>query len=99
MAQHRYRQNKIKREHTIVPGILPYLEAVAAHPDVHAITPGRIKRRVGNDIIGLKVQYETDTGLKLLALSNRAVQEVFVVTDEPQRVLAALKEQGTVTAG
>ena len=96
--QHRHRRNKIKREHTIIDGILPALEQIAAHPGVQAITPGRIKQRSGNRSNDLSFQYRTETGLKLIARSNRAVQEVFVVTDRPEAVLADLVTAGLVTA-
>lgn len=96
MAQHRYRQNKIKREHTIIDGILPALERIAALSDVHAITPGRINQRAGNRSNDVTFQYRTETGLKFLARSSRAVQEVFVVTDTPDAVLEALVAQGVV---
>lgn len=96
MAQHRYRQNKIKREHTIIDGVLPILEQIAALPHVQAITPGRINQRSGNRAEGITFQYHTETGLKLLARSSRAVQEVFVVSDKPQDVLRALHAKGLV---
>lgn len=94
MVQHRYRQNKIKREHTILDGLWPVLEQMAAHPDVQSITPGRISPRTSNRAEGLRFQYHTETGLKLLARASRAVQEVFVVTHKPDAVLAAWRKQG-----
>lgn len=95
---HRYRRNKIKREHTLLPGLLPALERIAAHPEIQAITPGRINRRAGNQTNGIWFQYRTETGFKLLARSNRAVQEVFVVTNRPDDALASLVQEGLVTA-
>lgn len=98
MAQHRYRQNKIKREHTIIDGILPILETIAAHPHVQGITPGRINKRSSNRNTTVTFQYKTDAGLKLLARSTTAVQEVFVVTDHPDQVLEELAKQRLIKA-
>lgn len=91
MSHHRYRQRKVKREHTIIPGIIQTLEAIGTHPDVKSITPGRISRRARAGDTDLTFQYATETGLKLMAKSKAAVQEVFVVTDEPQAVLEWLQ--------
>lgn len=96
---HRHRRNKIKLEHSVLPGLLPVLERIAAHRAIQAITPGRISRRAGNQTNGISFQYRTETGFKLLARSNRAVQEIFVVTNRPDEALAALVAEGLVTAG
>lgn len=98
MAQHRYRQNKIKREHTIIDGVLPILEGIAEHPDVQAVTPGRINQRTSNRNAAVTFQYRTNAGLKLLARSRAAVQEVFVVTDRPEEVLSDLAERRLIKA-
>ncbi|NLN28311.1 MAG: hypothetical protein GX161_08845 [Firmicutes bacterium] len=82
----RYRVNKIKRMHSIVEGLLPVLEEIAAHPDVAQVTPGRIRpKRRGTDY-RVTFQYFTDAGFKLMAHTPEAVQEVFVVTPNPQAV-------------
>src|SRR5690606_12892930 len=90
MAQHRYRQGKVKREHTIIEGLLPLLTSIAELPEVDSIIPGRINQRSRTGETGLFFQYQTETGLKLLGRSKLAVQEVFVVTSQPQAVLEAL---------
>lgn len=90
MAPHRHRQNKVKREHTIIEGLLPLLQRAGELDEVTSITPGRISPRARSGATGLFFQYKTDTGLKLIGRSNTAVQEVFVVTDDPERTLEAL---------
>lgn len=96
MSQHRYRQKKVKREHSIIEGLLPVLERIASLPGVQSVTPGRINPRSRPGSPGVRFQYVTETGLKLLGRSNAAVQEVFVVTDEPERVLEQLRAEGLV---
>lgn len=92
----RYRVNKIKRMHSIVDGVLPLLEHVANHPSVAQVTPGRIQpKRRGTDF-RLAFQYVTDSGLKLMAHTPQAVQEVFVVTSEPDAVLRDLTAGGVI---
>lgn len=98
MSQHRYRQNKVKREHSIVEGLLPILERIASTPGVQSVTPGRISPRSRPGSPGIRFQYPTESGLKLLARSNVAVQEVFVVTDEPDRVIERLQSAGILQA-
>lgn len=99
MSQHRYRQKKVKREHSIIEGLLPVLERIASLPGVQSVTPGRIKPRSRPGAPGLRFQYVTETGLKLLGRSNAAVQEVFVVTDEPERVLEQFRAEGLLEPG
>lgn len=99
MAQHRYRHRKIKREHTIIEGLLPVLEKISEIDAVQSITPGRINQRSRTGRPGLFFQYETETGLKLIGRSPTAVQEVFVVTDAPKDVLDALIAQGLIQGG
>lgn len=94
MAQHRYRQNKVKREHSIIEGLLPTLERIASLPGVHGVTPGRIRPRSRPGPPGIRLQYLTETGFKLLARSNTAVQEVFVVANEPGPVIDRLRGAG-----
>lgn len=97
LARHRYRTNKIKRMHGIIHNLLPVLTAMATHPAITQINPGRISgnRRAGDH--NITVQYFTDSGLKLLARSPSSIQEVFIVTAKPEEVKSWLLEQGLVT--
>lgn len=89
----RYRVNKVKRMHSIVEGVLPLLEEIAAHPAVSQVTPGRINQKRRGTDRRLAFQYLTDSGFKLMAHTPQAVQEVFVVTAAPDDVLAYLTER------
>ncbi|MCL1852646.1 MAG: DUF2103 domain-containing protein [Peptococcaceae bacterium] len=81
----KYRHNKIKREHSIIEGSVGWLESLAACPEISDIIPGVISRRRPSGQ-GITFQYETKTGCKLLVKSGGSIQEVFVVTQEPQAV-------------
>ncbi|NLN17756.1 MAG: hypothetical protein GX162_00570 [Firmicutes bacterium] len=96
MAEQRYRTNKIKRRHGVIDGLSPILEAMAKCPDIAQINPGRISasRRSGNH--GITVQYFTPSGLKLLARNSSGIQEIFVVTSEPEVVKQWLMEAGLI---
>ncbi len=91
----RYRgSSKIKFEHSMVPGLLEFLETEFEPLEyIEAIIPGRISRtdKAGN---GLRVnfKYPVKGGAKFLAYSSGAVQEVFVVTSRPDK-LAAYREK------
>lgn len=96
MAAQRYRSNKVKRMHSIIEGLLPILEAMAEHPAIAQINPGRISanRRAGDR--NITVQYFTASGLRLLARNPSSIQEVFVVTSEPEAVKSWLLQRGLV---
>lgn len=54
---------------------------------VQSVIPGRIAQiRSSSGIKRLKFQYPTETGAKLQAKGGGAVQEIFVVTEDPEQV-------------
>ena len=93
----KHKNNKVKQEHTIIEDILPLLEGIGRHPEVKSIIPGRINRRSGSGVEPhLQIKYETSSGLKIQAKNSSSIQEVFVVTDDEDRVLAWLKKSSKV---
>ena len=70
----------------MIHGLRGFLESKIEPLDyVDSIFPGEIKRRKGaNPGFKVRFQYATKTGAKLLAYSPSAVQEVFVVTKNPE---------------
>ncbi len=74
--------SKIKREHSMIAGIENLLEILESWEEVISIIPGRINPVNKSHSAHLKIQYETITGLKCIALSGPAVQEVFIVTSD-----------------
>jgi|SRR5690554_6788886 len=93
----KYRDKKIKQEHTIIDNIFPLLEEIAEFPSIKSIIPGRINRRKGSGIPPyLQLKYDTGSGIKLLGKNSSSVQEVFVVTDDVDKTIELLKEKDYV---
>ena len=88
MRSNRHRKNKIKQQHGIIKGLKKFLEKEISPLDfIKSITPGQI--RVGKakgEVLAIRFQYATSTGAKLIARSGTSVQEVFVVTAEPEKL-------------
>lgn len=92
--KYRAGNSKIKYQHKMIPGLREFLEKELKPLDyIEAIIPGEIKPKKGSSS-GLKVsfKYTTRTGAKLLAYGPGSVQEVFVVTKEPERLERRLSE-------
>lgn len=84
----KHRKNKIKRQHGIIKGLKKFLEKeVTSQNYVSGVIPGRI--RVGSatgETLKIKYQYSTGSGAKLIAVSGTSVQEIFVITSEPEKL-------------
>jgi hypothetical protein len=94
--KHRDKSSKLKYEHALIEGLRPLLESIAPWEDIHSIIPGRIRRAKGSKRrIRLEIKYFTGTGLKALAKTGTAVQEVFFVTSNPQAVRERLQATAT----
>ena len=90
----KYRKNKIKQEHGIIKGLKKFLEhEVSSLDSVEGIIPGRIKvgKTPGENLI-VTYQYSTVSGAKLIARSGTSVQEVFVITNDPEKVRDVIQE-------
>ncbi len=90
----KYRKNKIKQEHGIIKGLKKFLEhEVSSLDSVEGIIPGRIKvgKTPGEKLI-VTYQYSTVSGAKLIARSGTSVQEVFVITNDPEKVKDVIQE-------
>ena len=88
----KYRIKGVKREHSVIGGLLPTLERIASHPTVEGIIPGRITvTRGATATLQLRLGPPTITGIKLTARRLSAVQEVFIVTKQPEATLAFLR--------
>jgi hypothetical protein len=84
----KHRKNKIKRQHSIIKGLRGFLEDRLSPLDfIESIIPGEIKvgKKTGENL-EVRYRYSTVSGAKLIARSGTSVQEVFVVTSEPERL-------------
>jgi len=76
---------------------LPLLEDLARLKTIKSIIPGRINQRGGSGMQPyLHLKYNTPTGLKILAKTSSSIQEVFVVTDYPDKTIKLIKEKELV---
>ena len=90
----KYRKNKIKRQHGIIKGLKKFLEHnVSSLDSVEGIIPGQIKvgKTPGENLI-VRYQYNTVSGAKLIARSGTSVQEVFVITNDPDKLKEVIEE-------
>ncbi len=69
----------------MIGGLRAYLEhQLEPIPQIRSIIPGRISRtQGGRSELRVRYQYTTETGAKLIAKGPGVVQEVFVVTSDP----------------
>ncbi len=84
----KHRKNNIKRQHSIIKGLRGFLEDRLSPLDfIESIIPGEIKvgKKTGENL-EVRYRYSTVSGAKLIARSGTSVQEVFVVTSEPERL-------------
>lgn len=91
--KHRHRDNKVKKMHTIIGDYAKHLDAIGSIPEVKAVITGVISPHK-SEYEEMTFQYFTDSGLKLLAKTTQAIQEVFLTTDAKQRVLDELHRLG-----
>ena len=93
--KHRAKGSKIKYEHAMIKGLREFLERELEPIEyISAIFPGEIKKtRNTADSFKVKFQYQTKTGAKLLVYGPGAVQEVFVVTNQPEKLKEKLGDK------
>jgi len=85
--KHKYRGNsKIKREHDIIDELDDYLKSIESMPEIQSIVPSIITRRKGTGAFKFTVQQKTEFGLRCMAKSQGAIQEVYITTSEPMIV-------------
>jgi len=86
--KHRAKSSKIKYQHRMIHGLRNYLEQELQPLEyVKAIFPGEIKRtKSASSRSKVLFKYETKTGAKLLAYGSGVVQEVFVVTNDVEKL-------------
>ncbi len=96
--KYRKGNSKIKYEHGMIDGLQDLLERIEPWEEIVSVIPGEIKPAKGSGSgLRLEVKYPTSSGIKVLAKSTTAVQEVFFVTRHPEELKAKLRSlNGTV---
>lgn len=85
----KYRKKGVKRQHTVLEGFLSFLESLSEKGFAKSIIPGRISTKGNKATSGRSIveyQYETKTGVKLILKKGTSVQEVFVVSDNKEKI-------------
>lgn len=90
--KYRAGNSKIKYEHGMIDGLRELLETIEPWEEIRSIIPGVIKTSKSRHKLLLRIQYETPTGLKCQARGGLAVQEVFFVTSEPEKLQKRLEQ-------
>lgn len=93
MADMRHRDGKLKTMHTIIGDFGKVLRQIAVLDEVESILTGTIAPSKSYKE-SLTFQYFTDNGLKLLAKTTTAVQEIFIVTTAPDLLLDEIQKMG-----
>ncbi|KEO83567.1 YqkE family protein [Tumebacillus flagellatus] len=91
--KHRHRENGVTKMHTIIGGFEAVFDDLAKLPQVQSVITGVISPNK-SEHEELTFQYFTDSGLKLLAKTTDAVQEVFLVAKDKHGALAELRARG-----
>ncbi len=95
MGDMRHRDGKLKVMHTIIGDFGKILRQIASLDEVESILTGTIAPSKSYKDT-LTFQYFTDNGLKLLAKTTSAVQEIFIVTSVPDVLLDELQKMGFI---
>lgn len=93
MADMRHRDGKLKTMHTIIGDYGRVLRQIAELDEVESILTGTIAPSKAYKE-SFTFQYFTDNGIKLLAKTTTAVQEIFIVTAVPDLLLDELRKMG-----
>ena len=75
----------------MIKGLRRLPEQIESWPEIKSIIPGEIRPIKSGGKLTLTFQYETPSGVKYLAKSNSAVQEVFIVTQSPKELIQRLE--------
>lgn len=78
----KHRPRKLKYEHNMIRDLRAFLESIESWPEIQGIIPGAIRPIRSTGALQFHIQYDTSSGIKCLAKSGTAVQEVFLITTD-----------------
>ena len=92
----RRRRHQTHHKHSSKKGYRRLLDRLAAHEDVHRVATGRVKPRMGagRPIAPISKIREIESGLSITINTDGAVIDAYVVTSDPARVAAWLRDEG-----
>ncbi len=89
--KHRRKSHKIKYEHKMLKGLREVLEEIETWDEVTSIIPGKISPAGSVQRFKLVAKVDTPTGIKTIAYSGNAVQEVFMVSTNREGLRVRLR--------
>jgi hypothetical protein len=83
-------------KHSSTKGYRRLLDRLAEHPDVHRVATGRVSPRMGSGrpTATISKVSRVASGLSITINADGAVVDAYIVTDQPDIVIAFLAEQG-----
>jgi hypothetical protein len=83
-------------KHSSTKGYRRLLDRLAEHPDVHCVATGRVTPRMGSGrpVAPISKVRPIPSGLSITINADGAIVDAYVVTDNPDAVVAFMTEQG-----
>ena len=82
------------KPHAVVRGVEEALREISSWPGVESVVAGRISKiKHRYPALSVTLQTSTVSGVKCLARTGQAVQELFIVTSEPAAVEQRVRER------
>jgi hypothetical protein len=87
---------KTHHKHSSTKGYRRLLDRLEALEGVHSVATGRVKPRMGSGrpIAPISKVRRTESGLSITINTDGAIVDAYVVTDRPEAVEAAMREEG-----
>jgi hypothetical protein len=72
------------------------LDGLAALEGVHRVATGKVKPRMGSGrpVATISKVRQTQSGLSITINTDGAIVDAYVITDQPDQVVAAMRERG-----
>ena len=87
---------KTHHKHSSSKGYRKLLDGLAALDGVHRVATGRVTPRMGSGrpVAPISKVRRVDSGLSITINTEGAMVDAYVITDQPDAVMAAMRERG-----
>ena len=87
---------KTHHKHSSTKGYRKLLDSLAALDGVHRVATGRVTPRMGSGrpVAQISKLRRVESGLSITINADGAMVDAYVITDQPDRVEAAIRERG-----